>query len=94
MDWEYPTQRGGQWSDRAAFVSLLSELKSRFNQHGWLLSGAFGADTDLLNSGYDVQNIAQHIDFFNLMTYDYHGLWDEETSANSPLRGSPSIVSK
>ena len=94
MDWEYPTKRGGQKSDRSAFVSLLSELKSKFKQHGWLLTGAFGADTDLLKSGYDVKNIAKHIDFFNLMTYDYHDLSDEKTSANSPLRGSPSIVSE
>ena len=34
---------------------------------------------------YDVPELAKYLDYFNVMTYDFHGQWEEEVGHNSPL---------
>ncbi|XP_062559638.1 acidic mammalian chitinase-like [Armigeres subalbatus] len=96
IDWEYPTQRGGSAQDRTNFVTLLSELRTRFSSLGYLLSIAVGASKDLLSTAYNVPEINKYVDFVNLMTYDFHSFWDGKTGHNAPLyaaswEGSSSI---
>ncbi|XP_019556814.3 chitotriosidase-1-like [Aedes albopictus] len=97
VDWEYPTQRGGNTQDRANFVTLLSELKSRFSSLGYILSIAVGASKDLHSTAYNVPEINKYVDFVNLMTYDFHASWDGKTGHNAPLyaaswEGSTSLL--
>ncbi|XP_055527954.1 probable chitinase 2 [Wyeomyia smithii] len=85
VDWEYPTLRGGDPDDRINFITLLSELRGRFNSEGLLLSIAVGATKDYHRSAYNVPQINQFVDFVNVMTYDLHAYWDAQTGHNSPL---------
>lgn len=85
VDWEYPTQRGGKHEDRENFSSLLKELRSVFNQHGWLLSVAIGAGQYIIDQAYDIPAVVKNVDFINVMTYDYHGKWENKTGHNAPL---------
>ncbi|KAI4865394.1 family 18 glycosyl hydrolase [Hypoxylon rubiginosum] len=76
IDWEYPVadDRGGNEADFANFVTFLSELRSG-------LGTSYGITATLPSSYWYMQhfNIAQmeqYLDWFNMMTYDIHGTWD------------------
>ncbi|XP_046990556.1 probable chitinase 10 [Schistocerca americana] len=88
VDWEYP--RGAD--DRAAYVSLLKELRMAFEgeaktaeQPRLLLSAAVPASFEAIAAGYDVPEISKYLDFINVMTYDFHGQWERQVGHNSPL---------
>lgn len=34
---------------------------------------------------YDVPEISKYLDYINIMSYDFHGMWDTEVGHNSPL---------
>lgn len=88
VDWEYP--RGSD--DRAAYVSLLKELRVAFEgeaknsgQPRLLLTAAVPASFEAIAAGYDVPEISKYLDFINVMTYDFHGQWERQVGHNSPL---------
>ncbi|XP_065090833.1 probable chitinase 10 [Ochlerotatus camptorhynchus] len=85
IDWEYPTLRGGWPEDRVNFVTLLSEMRTRFDKEGYLLSIAVAATKDYHRSAYNVPEINKYVDFLNLMSYDLHAYWDAQTGHNAPL---------
>ncbi|KAK3870939.1 hypothetical protein Pcinc_023874, partial [Petrolisthes cinctipes] len=88
VDWEYP--RGAD--DKANYVNLLKELRLAFEGEAQstghsrlLLSAAVPASFEALASGYDVPEISKYLDFINVMSYDFHGMWESEVGHNSPL---------
>jgi len=94
MDWEYPGGRpdsGGKPEDRANYAALLREMRARFDEHGLLITAAVGAYYTFLEEAYDVAALTETLDFINLMTYDFHGWWDDHhyTGHNSPLYSRP-----
>ncbi|KAK4149689.1 chitinase [Chaetomidium leptoderma] len=34
--------------------------------------------------GFDIVNLEPHVDFFNIMTYDIHGVWDSKVKSLGP----------
>lgn len=90
LDWEYPTQRGGAPEDKENFVSLCKELKEAFKPHNLLLTAALGAGKTTIDAAYNIKELEKHLDFFNMMCYDYGGSWDKVVSANAPLRSRDS----
>ena len=34
---------------------------------------------------YDVPEISKYLDFINIMTYDFHGQWENTVGHNAPL---------
>uniref|UniRef100_A0A0C9QM58 chitinase n=2 Tax=Fopius arisanus TaxID=64838 RepID=A0A0C9QM58_9HYME len=94
VDWEYPTRNGGVPADRNNFVLLLKELKERFTQEGGLLlTAAVAAGTWTASQAYDIRAISQHLDFVNIMTYDFAGSWEPRTGHHAGLRGDLSVES-
>lgn len=85
LDWEYPAARGGKPSDKQNYVLLVKELKGAFSRDNFLLTAAVPAGKSNIDNGYSVKQLAQYLDFFNLMSYDLHGSWERETGENSPL---------
>lgn len=59
-----------------------------------LLSAAVAAAPHRIEAGYDVDIICEYFDFINVMTYDYHGAWDEVTGHNAPLYGRKGEIEK
>lgn len=88
IDWEYP--RGPD--DKANYVNFLRELRLAFEGEAkstghsrLLLSAAVPASFEALTAGYDVPEISKYLDFINIMTYDFHGQWENQVGHNSPL---------
>ena len=93
IDWELPVSGGlanGRPEDKRNFTLLLAELRRQLDDLGaaskthYLLTmaaaGGPGADQH-----YERNQIAQYLDWINLMTYDLHGTWDKTTNFNAPL---------
>ena len=85
FDWEYPTRFGGSPIDKRNYVLLLKELKERFSKEGLLVTAAVAADRVNADSAYDVPEMSKHLDFINVMTYDFYGMSNMKTGINSPL---------
>ncbi|XP_059156822.1 acidic mammalian chitinase-like [Physella acuta] len=97
VDWEYPAQFESPASDKQKFLLLMQELKSHFQSEAsssgrprLLLTGAFPAGKSHIDQGYDIAGLAAAMDFINIMTYDFHGDWDNTVGFNSPLYAHPS----
>jgi chitinase len=92
LDWEYPgyAPQGGTPDDKVNFTLLLQEIRTALdeleNQTGqeYLLTSCFGATHDKMES-IEWENVLPLLDMVNLMTYDFHGSWDELSNHNTPL---------
>ncbi|BFZ03001.1 hypothetical protein BsWGS_06040 [Bradybaena similaris] len=89
LDWEYPADDMPE--DRENLSVLIKELRlafdkeaSIYNNERLLLAAAVPAGIERVRKGYDLRSIDPYIDFYNVMTYDYHGLWENTTNAASP----------
>lgn len=80
LDWEYPgdLSRGGQATDKANLGLLVDAIRVAFDAapEDFELTMAVPAFQGKLADGYDLAVLANGLDFFNLMAYDFHGEWD------------------
>jgi len=82
VDWE-PTE--GE-DDRRDLAVLVRTLRSAFP--GGILSMAAPA-SDWYGRACDADELRKHVDFLNVMTYDFHGPWSAHAGHNAPLRAAP-----
>ncbi|MFF6785456.1 glycosyl hydrolase family 18 protein [Streptomyces sp. NPDC012510] len=96
IDWEYPNACGltCDTSGPAAFRNLMSALRTEFGAN-YLVTAAITADG---SSGgkidaADYGGAATHLNWYNVMTYDYFGAFDADgpTAPHSPLTAYPGI---
>ncbi|KKZ62236.1 chitinase [[Emmonsia] crescens] len=76
IDWEYPVadDRGGAKEDFKNYVQLLKELRAAVgDKYG--ITVALPASYWYLR-GFDLKGMTKYVDWFNVMTYDIHGIWD------------------
>jgi len=90
VDWEYPSNRGGDKTiDKDDFIALLTELKAAFEPHGYLLTSALSPGKKTIDSAYIIPKLNDLLDIMNVMTYDYHGGWEDRLGHNAPLYKRP-----
>jgi chitinase len=84
IDWEYPSasDRGGKPADKDNLVLFTQEIRAAFGTR-------YGLSITLPASYYhmkdfDLAGMQEHVDFFNIMTYDMHGIWDKDTVGAGP----------
>lgn len=85
--------------DKPNFIRLAQELRSAFDQAGaadgkhYLITIASGAGADYVNdtdgSNAWIALLAKSLDWINVMTYDYHGPFDQRSGFNAPLFSAP-----
>ncbi|HEV2695653.1 MAG TPA: glycoside hydrolase family 18 protein [Verrucomicrobiae bacterium] len=80
IDWEVP-EHG---SDVTNCTAMMQALRDALPAPHYLLSMATPSTPG--NWGeYDFTGLTPIVDFYNVMTYDYHGPWTKITGHNSPL---------
>ncbi|KAF2222118.1 hypothetical protein BDZ85DRAFT_239225 [Elsinoe ampelina] len=84
LDWEYPTadDRGGRPEDQENFVLLSEDIRKAFGTK-------YGYSITLPASYWYLQHfrLAEHqkyVNWFNLMSYDLHGVWDAASKFIGP----------
>jgi chitinase len=86
LDWEYP--QGVE--ERSNCTLLLAAIRKEMPAPRYELSMAIPAQPDSMGEGsYDLEALAQILDYFNVMTYDFHGPWSKHAGHNSPLFQNP-----
>ncbi|RUP50125.1 glycoside hydrolase [Jimgerdemannia flammicorona] len=93
FDWEYPsdTTRGGQATDPQNLVLFMKELRAAVNAET-LTNGTSRLTLSIALPGgpYHGQyflndQLAQYVDWFNLMAYNLHGSWESIAECAAPL---------
>lgn len=87
LDWEYPVaeDRGGIEEDFDNYVNFLRRLRDFLNGTG----RKYGLTLTLPASywylrGFNLQEMEPYLDWFNIMTYDIHGVWDSTVKSLGP----------
>lgn len=80
LDWEYPGS-----ADRQNFVKLVQELRKTFSEQEAPLSISIALPSSDWRNGYDIPALRDLVDYFGVMTYDFHGSWSSHSGHNSPL---------
>ena len=75
IDWKSPLNpdKGGRPENYDRFVKLVKEIRSALDSSGedYTLTVALpGQSWELFD--YDIEGLVQHVDWFNLMSFDYH----------------------
>ncbi|MGA7155446.1 MAG: glycoside hydrolase family 18 protein [Acidobacteriaceae bacterium] len=80
IDWEVP--QGA--SDVANDVALMQALRAALPRPRYLISMATPSEPGHWGD-YDFRELTPIVDFYNVMTYDFHGPWVNHAGHNSPL---------
>jgi len=95
IDWEFPVSGGPEGThntpkDKENLTKLLALFREKLNEvnPNLLLTEAVAADKPNL-SNYDIKAEAKYLNWFNLMTYDFHGNWNNATGHHTNLLSSP-----
>jgi chitinase len=95
FDWEYPGGGGLESNhvrpeDGANFVKLIQGVRDRLDLleastgRTYEISVASPAGADKI-ANLDLAGMAENVDFFNLMAYDFHGGWESTTGHQAPM---------
>jgi chitinase len=93
---EYPaaTDRGGAPEDTENYVLLMSEIREAFDQTnpGWQATITIPTSYWYMR-GFDLAGLQKYVSWFNLMSYDLHGGWDQHNRFTGPyLEGHTNIT--
>lgn len=99
FDWEYPGGGGEAGNsvspdDGANYALLLADVRAKLDDLGselgrtYEISVASPAGLDKI-ANFNLAGLAPSVDFFNVMTYDFHGTWEDTTGHQAAFTGDP-----
>ena len=80
VDWEFPKTD----VDRAGLVALMAEFRQVCGPKCQLNVVVGGSK--YVGDAVDVEHLRHIVDYFVIMSYDYHGKWSDFSGYNAPLR--------
>ena len=82
IDWEEPSTA----AQRDSMISLVREIRTAFDNadSAYIITMAIPA-SDYSGQWYNFTALLPSIDWFNALTYDYHGSWSSFAGHNAPL---------
>lgn len=97
FDWEYPGGGGLESNavaaaDGANYVAALQLVRQKLNGleaetgRTYEISVASAAGSDKIPN-FNLPELKEFVDFFNVMTYDFHGTWESATGHQAALQG-------
>ncbi|KAK9503976.1 hypothetical protein O3M35_010426 [Rhynocoris fuscipes] len=100
IDWQYPTFRdGSRPEDRENFVELVKTLRESFDNEAqlttkprMLVTMTLPAEKEYIEQGYDLINLQKYIDFFSIVSYDYHLSVEPSINHHAPLYPLPQEI--
>ncbi|XP_014217569.1 chitinase-3-like protein 1 isoform X2 [Copidosoma floridanum] len=84
LNWKYPKSL----EDKRNLVLFLKELKKQFEPKGWVLSITAHMSA---NQYYDYDGVSKHVDFINMMLFNFNGPWMGTTGPSAPLDSTNNI---
>ena len=99
FDWEYPGGGGEAGNsvspnDGANYALLMSDVRTKLDALGdardrtYEISIASPAGLDKI-ANFNLPGLTPSVDFFNVMTYDFHGTWESTTGHQAAFTGDP-----
>lgn len=97
LDWQFPTVGyGSKKEDLENYVKLAQSLLEGFekeaketNKTRLMITMTLPSETEYIDNGYDLINLQKYVDFFNLLTYDYHLSYERNVNHHAPLYPLP-----
>lgn len=95
VDWEYPVSGGlasnrTRKEDKGNYTRLMATLRRHLDAQGkkdgrtYDLTIAAPA-SPATRGNLELKELAKHVDWFHVMTYDFHGGWSKQTNLHAPL---------
>lgn len=82
FDWEFPQNA----VERANLTTLIKETAQAFTAlNPPLLLTMVAVASNYAGQWHDYAALARHVEWFNLMAYDFHGSWTNHAGHNAPL---------
>ena len=95
IDWEFPLKGGAEGihnnpNDKKNLTKLFALFRKKMDEinPGLILTAAVAAGKPNVDN-YDIVKDQKYLDWFNLMTYDFHGSWDNVAAHHTNLLASP-----
>ncbi|XP_056635640.1 acidic mammalian chitinase-like [Diorhabda sublineata] len=86
--WEYANlENDTESEDKKNFVELLKDFKSMYQPRGLLVTAAVAGIIDKIEL-YNVKEVTENLDMMNVLSFDYHGAFDNFVGHVSPLHAS------
>jgi chitinase len=99
LDWEYPNEPGNNNpygpQDTADFTALMQTFRGAIDQAGAANGEKYVLTADVSPNQYaaaqqlQLGQVAKSLDWYNLMTVDFHGAWENQTDFSSNLLPDP-----
>ncbi|XP_046572841.1 uncharacterized protein LOC124280901 isoform X2 [Haliotis rubra] len=96
IDWVWPAQGGSGPADKQRYTTLLQRLRNKINTEAsrtglprLLLTAAVAASRHIVDAGYEVDKIAQAVDFLSVMTFDLDASRGPRLLHHAPLSSRP-----